>query len=325
VGTLVIFGHWLRPIVLSLSLALVTACTEVVLVEESPAVCVNGADDDGNGLTDCDDPGCEVSGVCESSMAACTNGFDDDADGLTDCEEAPCRTNGACDSAPTECAVLPQSGCRPGMGCYRRGRGATMTELRCRSGGVGRQGAFCSLDEIDALTPPDAHPCAVGFGCNTATSIGACSAYCMSDADCATGGVCYPLPSTTGFPGLCTTPCDPRVAGACASGLDCYSFHERGDTYANGGARWACVDDSLVHGTADVGDSCEDGAAPGTPTAEICRQSAACIPDLGGATATCRRLCNVLMADCGAGEICDRLYPGFSPSAVGATVFGVCR
>jgi len=73
-------------------------------VENSPRLCQNGEDDDGDGLTDCDDDGCSQLIFClhrdtpaENTEAACSNGEDDDGDGFIDCEDescaAACRTS----------------------------------------------------------------------------------------------------------------------------------------------------------------------------------------------------------------------------------------
>lgn len=50
--------------------------------------CFNGIDDDGDRLTDCDDPDCAE--VCRPEPEDCFNGRDDDRDGLTDCEDFDC-------------------------------------------------------------------------------------------------------------------------------------------------------------------------------------------------------------------------------------------
>src|SRR6476659_1590860 len=89
-------------------------CSNVILSEESFEVCANGGDDDGDGLTDCDDPSCDGSGVCETTMEGCTNGADDDGDGATDCAEQNCRDSGYCDSFDADCDVAPQTGCPAG-------------------------------------------------------------------------------------------------------------------------------------------------------------------------------------------------------------------
>ena len=56
------------------------------------SVCDNGFDDDGDGLTDDQDPGCaDVSDLTEGdALLPCDNGFDDDADGSIDLDDSEC-------------------------------------------------------------------------------------------------------------------------------------------------------------------------------------------------------------------------------------------
>lgn len=312
----------MRAFLLSL-LLLHVACTNVVLSEDQPEVCANGIDDDADGLTDCDDASCDASGACEVSLTFCQDGEDNDGDTRVDCEDEGCRTGGFCESVVVSCAIRPQDGCPSGMGCYRRSVGSNAIELRCRSGGIGRADSSCSLDVIDALAPNDAHPCAIGFGCGAIFDQGVCGAYCEANTDCPTGGICLPPPSVTGVPGVCSTPCDPRLLGACPGDLACVSYHERGESFATGGARFACVDASLVRGTAVAGAPCTDPPLPNTAAAQVCVSFTACVPNAGGGGATCRALCDVALPNCTTGS-CMPLYETGTVSGVGNTRFGVC-
>ena len=58
--------------------------------------CANGADDDGDGATDCDDADCESDPACVPPDEDCGNGLDDDEDGATDCEDADCAATSEC-------------------------------------------------------------------------------------------------------------------------------------------------------------------------------------------------------------------------------------
>lgn len=49
-------------------------------------ICGNGLDDNTDGLTDCQDPGC----LCDQRPEICGNGIDDDCDGLADCADPDC-------------------------------------------------------------------------------------------------------------------------------------------------------------------------------------------------------------------------------------------
>ncbi|NNE28652.1 MAG: T9SS type A sorting domain-containing protein [Saprospiraceae bacterium] len=70
-----------------------------------PEICDNGIDDDGDGLTDCEDPDCSNASNCQTSNPEiCDNGIDDDGDGLTDCADSDCsnasncQPTGSCDT-----------------------------------------------------------------------------------------------------------------------------------------------------------------------------------------------------------------------------------
>ncbi|MCB9595492.1 MAG: hypothetical protein H6719_22415 [Sandaracinaceae bacterium] len=79
---------------------LVTAPARAQVVENTPQLCQNGQDDDGDGLADCDDDGCAQLIFCvthrqaqaeENTQAECTNGVDDDGDALVDCDDDGCE------------------------------------------------------------------------------------------------------------------------------------------------------------------------------------------------------------------------------------------
>jgi hypothetical protein len=57
--------------------------------EESAAACSDGIDDDLDGKTDCEDPGC-ASFCLEHDAATCADGRDNDSDGKLDCEDSDC-------------------------------------------------------------------------------------------------------------------------------------------------------------------------------------------------------------------------------------------
>jgi hypothetical protein len=63
--------------------------------------CEGGADDDGDGLVDCDDPDCAGVPACVVPED-CANGVDDDGDGLTDCDDVDCVDHPACQPPPPE-------------------------------------------------------------------------------------------------------------------------------------------------------------------------------------------------------------------------------
>ncbi|MCA9541781.1 MAG: hypothetical protein KC620_22950, partial [Myxococcales bacterium] len=58
--------------------------------------CAGGIDEDGDGLTDCEDPDCHLSPPCFAVRETCDNGRDDDGDQLTDCDDAYCLGEPVC-------------------------------------------------------------------------------------------------------------------------------------------------------------------------------------------------------------------------------------
>ncbi len=64
--------------------------------------CADGADDDYDGVTDCDDPDCEFG--CPE--VRCTDGADQDGDGAIDCDDSDCDTAPAC---------TPEADCGDGL------------------------------------------------------------------------------------------------------------------------------------------------------------------------------------------------------------------
>ena len=62
--------------------------------------CNNNVDDDGDGLTDCDDRDCDNRDGCvrppDNEVGLCNNGVDDDSDGKTDCADLDCDSSASC-------------------------------------------------------------------------------------------------------------------------------------------------------------------------------------------------------------------------------------
>jgi hypothetical protein len=69
----------------------------------SGEVCINGVDDDGNGLIDCADPVCTGLGECVGVFENCVNGLDDDGNGLIDCSDPFCFGLPDCGASAERC------------------------------------------------------------------------------------------------------------------------------------------------------------------------------------------------------------------------------
>jgi hypothetical protein len=57
--------------------------------------CADGRDEDVDGATDCDDTDCASDAACLEE-ASCTDGLDDDGDGFTDCDDPSCADDSTC-------------------------------------------------------------------------------------------------------------------------------------------------------------------------------------------------------------------------------------
>ena len=66
----------------------------VTTTHESRGDCFDGLDNDGDGLSDCDDPDCLIYGRCRTVGVEdgrfCLDGIDNDGDGLADCMDDDC-------------------------------------------------------------------------------------------------------------------------------------------------------------------------------------------------------------------------------------------
>ncbi len=125
--------------------------------------CFNGVDDDGNGLTDCEDPACDNRScgpacVCrdlQPGEALCYDGEDNDGDGKTDCEDSDCQGR-ACEFQPgCECTFVSGVGGKKEISCLD---------------GVDNDGdgkTDCEDEDCEAMfcTPPDLY-----FTCNPISS-----------------------------------------------------------------------------------------------------------------------------------------------------------
>ncbi len=77
-------------------------------------ICNNGADDDGDGFIDCQDPNCAGAAVCQAGGAGeiCDNGVDDNNNGLADCADPACVNAAGCHGGP--------GGGRVGENCFNK-------------------------------------------------------------------------------------------------------------------------------------------------------------------------------------------------------------
>jgi len=230
-------------------------------------VCDNLVDDDGDGVTDCDDADCLADEGCLTPSEVCLNFEDDDGDGLTDCFDPDCDSvpdcaGGAC-SLENVFFDDPES-CDPGYTCAFNGFMIPVCTADPEFGSAPFYGP-CSPD----LLCPKGSTCL--FWSRTAACMPLCNAEhpsCPEDVACAynlTIGssmhLCLPL-----------SDCDPVVGTGCPDGRGCILF-ALADFHA------MC----LIPGTVGPGQACDNFATcvPG----HVC-------PNYGPAPDTCNRLCD---------------------------------
>ncbi|MFT4705039.1 MAG: hypothetical protein ACI81R_002747 [Bradymonadia bacterium] len=81
-----------------------TADTAEEVTDPTETQCADGADNDGDGDTDCADSDCAAAANCVSEAGSCDDGVDNDNDGRTDCFDTDCVGDAACPSVETNCA-----------------------------------------------------------------------------------------------------------------------------------------------------------------------------------------------------------------------------
>jgi cysteine-rich repeat protein len=78
-------------------------CSATCLLEGEAGNCADAIDNDGDGLTDCDDSDCAGDPACApAEVEDCSDGIDNDGDGLTDCDDSDCAGDPACAPAEVE-------------------------------------------------------------------------------------------------------------------------------------------------------------------------------------------------------------------------------
>lgn len=221
-------------IFISLTIGTVLGATKTLLAQ-TPEICNNGADDDGDGLIDCFDgvdcptgsnchdstdcpPGLSwtcVNGTCDPSACVtetCNDGLDNDDDGLVDCfDTVDCPTGSDChDSA----------GCLPGHSWTCEGVSCTPGPY-CPSGDCGN--GIC-----DTGSGENCNNCVLDCGCTSGEFCGSDNTCqptptCQSDSDCDDSFACT---NDTCDNGECSHIGDPNYAcplSACGETQYCYT------------------------------------------------------------------------------------------------------
>jgi hypothetical protein len=271
-------------------------CAAPRIVEDSPAACANGIDDDGNGQTDCDDPACAATSRCEATADACRDGVDQDENGKVDCEDPRCVSRGFCEAYPApDCDPARNVGCPVGLRCSQDREVSTRV---CTRPGPRRY-----LDGCE-----NSAECGGGLTCAS----GLCVRLCAEDAACPRATFCGFF-DALGF-GICSVACAPALP--CPSGQTCVNLGARaGARYRRYGYHFACVPAGPLPiglGRAKTGAPCDDPPDLLAPALErVCVPTDVCTPDANGG-ATCRTACLTdrdSMVTCGGGRRCVAADP----------------
>ena len=179
-------------------------------------LCGDGTDNDGDGLTDCEDSDCALVAGCAVSDTEldCTNGIDDDGDLLTDCDDSDCVGGPGCGEplvelcdnsldddgdGMTDCA---DADCASAINCS-----GGLTEV-CDDGIDNNADGWVDCADADCAADPSCGPPDTDAG-------GLCSGVI-----CSGGEACFEVSSGDGVPAaVCRVPCASVVD--CPSGFTC--------------------------------------------------------------------------------------------------------
>ena len=205
------------------------SCRAGLCLPPKEVQCADGIDNDGNGLTDCQDPSCQglscdgTGGTCNQRVCQhetlCADGLDNDGDGKIDCQDPDCRGkrcagNGVC-TASGSCIVEI---CSNGIDDNSDGKIDCQDPVSCPPppGPVGAVEQCCSLKWTD--TQQDLANCgACGNDCCT-NHTSACGSITCSLGQCKYGAV----PDRTSCPSgvCCRGKCVQDAELSCTDGVD---------------------------------------------------------------------------------------------------------
>ncbi|HEV8322883.1 MAG TPA: hypothetical protein VG389_14820, partial [Myxococcota bacterium] len=242
--------------------------------EMTLATCLNGIDDDGDGLIDCLDPGCVV--VCggtdggagsDGGSTFCGDGLCNGGESCMSCEQdcgmcpagcgdGTCAPTETCASCDLDCGTCPAV-CGDGI-CDPVEEDCTSCSADCGTCPAGCPDGSCTGGETCTTCPADCGSCcgngvcAGGETCTTCVSD--CGA-CCGNGTCSGGETCSSCPSDCG-------PCGPVCGNAvCEVGETCSS----------------CASDCSIFGTSIGSDTYYEGCKVTTGASSVC-------PDVAGTT-----------------------------------------
>ncbi|MFH1403931.1 MAG: hypothetical protein ABIH11_06665 [Candidatus Altiarchaeota archaeon] len=186
-------------------------CYPLCKNENTPMMCRDGKDNDGDGYTDCSDPQCKkrMEGFELGKRRSCKDGIDNDCDGYTDCRDADCiqRLSSKSENVRRGCTNRKDDDCDGKIDCDDPD---CVKHKACKS----RNRVSCSNVEVGGVKSP--LTVCVSASTYGGDSSSACQSYCNANscdyfgdtpANCDDGSVddlCC-LCQTQGVTGLCDT------------------------------------------------------------------------------------------------------------------------
>jgi len=267
-------------------MSLATACDDDKKTTKNE-ICNNQADDDGDGLQDCDDSDCNGNAACAANNVNntnnlnninntnnvnnpetnCVNDQDDDGDGLTDCSDSDCVNDAACQVASCTLETLffdSPATCDAGFQCSVNDTYAATCQPDAMFAGGDFYGACGANGE-----------CPFGSICAGSSQDDlSCMPFCQAETHpgCPESGICmYSLTDST--LNLCALPdnCDPfENTGCTGAGEGCYFLPSEGTSTCVGAG------DGAVGDTCQYLNDCTPGLLCNGTCAELCDGTHTC-------------------------------------------------
>lgn len=149
-------------------------------------ICDDGVDNDGDGLTDCDDPDCDSDPSCAPvEPEICNDGIDNDGDGLTDCDDPDCSEAPACQptgdcNAPGGLSRQIKKGGKEVDLSWNAVSGAvsyTVTLTNLSSGGSDERTVSGTTTTFSGLSKNSDYEWCVSTNCSSQSSDAACATF----------------------------------------------------------------------------------------------------------------------------------------------------
>jgi hypothetical protein len=158
---------------------------KLIVLVGTPEICNNNLDDDGDGLTDCDDKDeCDdLFNQQPCHETTCNDGQDNDFDGEVDCDDSDCFGKPGCNTVETNCRDAQDNDGDARVDCADSN---CFGQAGCTRERICNDGFDNDSDGLTDCTDPD---CVGRTGCtNEATAPGYCNDSSDNDFDCLADG-----------------------------------------------------------------------------------------------------------------------------------------